>query len=350
MHRHWPPGSALRFFARKKVGSEERTYGIVCGNPSQLRNAVDWAEADGWNCYVGMNPSTKLNGTRVSTSDITHWCWFLVDVDPTTDRVQFNEEGEEVIPDPLKALNKVHSILSNYVGEKNLHRYVIDSGRGMQAWYPIVPVAAGEARTFRTNPLPRDFTVKDMLQPVGLAQYKMPEFSTRCMGYWLSFLRERLDLVGNEGCLVDMCARDLPRVMRMPFTVNTKTGHHGTILEVAAETNHNLGEKLLNYTPYHVWKQAEVNIVPGADASTPWQVFVPHMTRAGRIFLSDGADEGGRHHAAVAAARSLRDLGCSAVQARLALIEGGKMCSPVFEASEVAIIIGRNFGAEVTNV
>jgi hypothetical protein len=67
------------------------------------------------------------------------------------------------------------------------------------------------------------------------------------------------------------------------------------------------------------------------------------MTRAGRLFITEGAEEGGRHHAAVAAARSLRDLGCSAEQAKLALIEGGKMCFPKFEANEVEVIIVRNF-------
>lgn len=72
-------------------------------------------------------------------------------------------------------------------------------------------------------------------------------------------------------------------------------------------------------------------------------MFVAHMTRAGRMFLTEGSEEGGRHHAAVAAARSLRDLGCSHTQARLALIEGGKACTPIFGADEVDIIIRRNF-------
>ena len=330
LHRHWPQGSALRFFARKKVGDEEKVYGIVCGNSSQLMNSVNWAERDGWNCYVGMNPSQKLTGTRVSTEEITHWCWLLIDVDPI-------EKGAN----PLLALEKVDSILRNYLGEKMLHRYVIDSGRGVQAWYPLGPVDVGERRMFRTEPLARDFEIEDTL--IGTQEYTIKDAAPRAMGYWLNLLRERLDIVGNEGCMVDLCARDLPRVMRAPNTINVKTGRRGDLLEEATDNNYALADKLLKYAPYSVWKPVEQIILAGVDGSTPWQVFVPHMTRAGRIFLTDGADEGGRHHAAVAAARSLRDLGCSHTQARLALIEGGKACTPAFEADEVDIIIRRNF-------
>jgi hypothetical protein len=331
MRRHWPAlaNPAFRIFARRK----DKAFGMVCGNPAQLRNAANWSEADGWNLYVQMNPSAPLNGTRSSADEIDFWCWFLIDIDPLA-----NYEG---IPNPLAALDKVDAILRNYIGEKTLHRYVIDSGRGMQAWYPLYPVAVTERKMFRTEPLARDFELEDTL--IGVQEYAIKEAAPRAMGYWLNLLRERLDIVGNEGCMVDLCARDLPRVMRMPYTINVKTGRRGDLLEEATDNNYALADKLLKYAPYGVWKPVEVVSLPGVDGSTPWQVFIPHMTRAGRLFITEGAEEGGRHHAAVAAARSLRDLGCSAEQAKLALIEGGKMCFPKFEANEVEVIIVRNF-------
>lgn len=336
MHRHWPAlaNPAFRVFAKKK----DKAFGMVCGNPAQLRNAANWSEADGWNLYVQMNPSAPLNGTRSSADEIDFWCWFLIDIDPLADY--------EGIPNPLAALDKVDSILRNYLGEKVLHRYVIDSGRGMQAWYPLYPYATTQRMMFRMEPLARDFELSDTL--IGVQEYAIKDAAPRAMGYWLNLLRERLDLVGNEGCMVDLCARDLPRVMRMPYTINVKTGRRGDLLEEAFECNYALADKLLKYAPYKVWKPVEQITLAGVDASTPWQVFVPHMTRAGRIFLTEGADEGGRHHAAVAAARSLRDLGCSHSQARLALIEGGKACTPTFEADEVDIIIRRNFNVATT--
>lgn len=330
MHRHWPTlaNPAFRIFTRKK----DKAFGMVCGNPAQLRNAVNWGELDGWNLYVQMNPSAPLNGTRSSADQIDFWCWFLVDIDPFP--------GAE-FPNPLGALNKVDSILRNYIGEKILHRYVIDSGRGMQAWYPLYPIAITERWSFRTEPLARDFEIEDTL--IGVREYSIRDAAPRAMGYWLNFLRERLNLVGNEGCMVDLCARDLPRVMRMPYTINTKTRRRGDLLEEAADTNYTLGHKLLKYAPYSVWKPVETANVPGVNASTPWQVFVPYMTRAGRIFIIEGSEEGGRHHAAVAAARSLRDLGCSAVQARLALIDGWMKCDRHDDVVEIDTIIRRNF-------
>jgi len=326
--RYWPPGSAFRWFARRA----DKVVGMVAHNPSQLKNAVDWAEGAGFNVYVQMNPSKVVTGTRISTEQVTHWNWFLIDIDPLADY--------EGIPNPLAALDKVDSILRNYLGEKTLHRYVIDSGRGVQAWYPLGPVDVGERRMFRTEPLARDFEIEDTL--IGTQEYTIKDAAPRAMGYWLNLLRERLDIVGNEGCMVDLCARDLPRVMRAPNTINVKTGRRGDLLEEATDNNYALADKLLKYAPYSVWRPAESISLPELKGA-PWQVFVAHMTRAGRMFLTEGSEEGGRHHAAVAAARSLRDLGCSHTQARLALIEGGKACTPIFGADEVDIIIRRNF-------
>jgi len=324
----------LRVFTRK--GDEH--FGMVAGNPAQLRNIANWAEAEEQNVYLQMNPSDRISGTRVAADEIRSWCWFLVDIDPV-EKKALEEYGFLEM-----AADRVQGMLQGYLGLEKIHRTVVDSGRGIQIWYPLGPEATDRRLGCRTAPWSGD--LDEIEKDVEL--YSIAEAAQRAMSYWLKFLRERLPFgqIGDLGCVIDLSVSDLPRVMRCPFTVNTKTGRRTRLLMEARGANPTLADKLLKYAPHHVWKRPDAVCLTGATESTPWQVFVPHMTVAGRRFIQEGTDEGGRHFAAVAAARSLRDLGCSAVQARLAVLEGWKRCTPNDDVGEVDTIIRRNFARQ----
>jgi hypothetical protein len=332
----WPGGSVFRFFSRSRDGI---TNGWVIDGPEALVSSVKWAEGQGHDCYVQLNPTRKRIETRCTTADITHWQWFLLDIDPV-----------EAEYDCRLALETAEYILTNYLGIKTLHRLVIDSGRGLQAWYPLEPLSMGLIHYIRTK---RDADCsydEIMVDPfAGSAQHPTATVAQRTMSYWLNFLKQRLGGYNDGrpawGCTVDVSVSDLPRVMRLPYTVNQKTGRRGGIVEDNLAPNVALREKLIRYAPYDIWKEVPAVQPPsGTDANSPWQAFVPAMTVRGRIFVTEGVEEPGRHHAAVAACRSLRELGCGRDEALKALVVGGLVCTPILEERECRKIVDRNYG------
>jgi hypothetical protein len=316
------PQYPIRFFARNPCSQE--VFGGAVADANMLVDYSEWADKAKFNSYIQLNPTRKLVGTRCRAEDITNWSWFMLDIDP-------------VLPyaDPMSTLERAEDLLKAQFGLKELHRVLIDSARGVQAWYPLGPIPTSEIFKAHTDPLPRSFDLKDVSDVER--EMKIGDAAPRAMAYWLGWLFERMGGT-YSGCNIDTSVSDLPRVMRLPFTINQKTGRRTEIKETTSLKNMSLASKLLTYAPYKVWKEKPaVEALEGAL----WIMYLPHMTRGGRVFLTEGAEEPGRHRAASAAMLSLMDLGCDYGQIKAALRFGGQLCTPVLPSSETDDMIKR---------
>ena len=314
-------GTPGRFFSRSPV--DGIVFGASFSQAIELVTYANWADQANYNSYIQLNPSRKITGTRCRAEDITHWAWFVLDIDPVE---EYNE--------PMKALDRAEDLMKAMFGLKELHRVVVDSGRGVQAWYPLGPLPTNEVIKVHTDPLPRDFELEDV--PAVEKEMTIREAAPRVMSYWLGWLAQRMGTY--EGCNIDTSCSDLSRVMRMPFTTNQKTGRRSTILTTTQKVNESLARRLLTYAPYHLFKERPVMTVIGNGC---WTSYVGQMTRGGRIFLTEGSEEPGRHRAASAAMLSLMDLGCDLEQIKAALRFGGALCSPALPASETDQMVER---------
>lgn len=326
------PAYPARFFARNPANQE--VFGGAVTDADMLVVYANWADAANYNSYIQLNPTEKLTGTRCRAEDVSHWSWFVLDIDPVGG-VPFDTEFGTLTPPglPEVMLEKAESLMKAQFGLSKLHRVLIDSGRGMQAWYPLGPISTNETIHVHTEPLPRDFELEDVHNVTR--ELRMGDAASRVMSYWLGWLSARLG--SYAGCVIDTSVSDLPRVMRLPFTINQKTGRRASIIETTSKVNESLARRLLTYAPYKVWKDRPAVDVAGGG----WTAYVGHMTRGGRIFLTEGAEEPGRHRAASAAMLSLLDLGCPMEEIKAALRFGGSLCTPVLPASETDPMVER---------
>ena len=330
--------SHLRVFARNRSG---RTMGETILDPRQLATWSGFWTERGFNLYVQMNPTKKKGAGRVSTADISHWNWFLVDLDPISET-----------PKLELAKEFVEMFVANYLGVKQPRYTLIDSGRGWQMWFPLPSMSLTykdgpiEAKIIvHQAPLARDFELEDF-DETNTRELFIRDAAPRAMSYWLNFLKDRMELTLPDcGVTIDTSVSDLPRVMRLPYTENFKTGRPTSVLRSAAKMfNPGLGGKLISYAPYKVWKQAEYEAYEmPEDASWLHYLLHPGMKVNARIYLTEGVSEGGRHKAATAALLTLKELGCNVTQAEAALLWGARLCSPPLEAREIIPMISRHF-------
>jgi len=326
----------MRVFARSsKTGA---TYGNTILTPETLVNWASHCIKRGYNVYIQMNPTRKKGAGRVSSADISHWCWFLVDLDPTSER-----------PDLGLAEEFVGYFMMNYLGLTKLHYHLVNSGRGWQLWFPLKVEYLGEGIddpkvAVHTQSLPRMFDLYDISEDNTML-LPLREAAPRAMSYWLNLMKQRLEQAApNCGVTIDTSVSDLPRVMRMPGTLNFKTFREAHVMREAKGVNLGLGHKLIHYAPYNVWRNDDAATYAMAEGATYHHYLVhPGMKVAARKFITEGETEGGRHKAAAAALLSLKELGCNATEAEAALLWGARLCSPPLDPREITPMIDRHF-------
>lgn len=265
----------VRLFARDANGG---VIGDYARSPRELVRFVESLDGK-YNIYVGLNPTTSTVGTRHSASDVTHWSFFPVDVDPT-----------EPNPDPAGAAEEAKKLMREYFGISH-EPIVIDSGRGRQLWYRLSDYILDENSTFKR----------------GVCR--------RAMQHWLRRLSENV-AYGDSGCRIDTSVSDLPRVMRCPGTVNLKTGKRGSIVTDYTEAFCALGEDMIRLAPKNTFDTSRVVVV---DSSSPWQVAFPHLTRRAQDYLTSGKEEPGRHATMWHTVKKLYEVGVSEDAARAAI-------------------------------
>lgn len=326
--------SFLRVFARDQAG---HVRGDTMLDPAMLANWSEHGTRMKYGLYVQMNPTRKKGTGRTSGKDITHWQWFLVDLDPISATPQLDIFREFV-----------EGFMSNYLGVVHLKYTLIDSGRGWQMWFPLESVDLDKEVTVRTESLARDFELNSPEYALNTITMPLREAAPRAMSYWLDLLKRRMEQVLPYcGVTIDTSVSDLPRVMRMPFTINQKTGRMTSILRKSSGWSPGLNHKLIDYAPYNVWRQETYADYEMPDGAT-WHHYLTHpgMKVNARIYLTEGYNEGGRHKAATAALLTLKELGASGGQVREALLWGAKFCSPPLDPREIEPMIRRHFGTE----
>lgn len=294
--------TVVRWFAR----SGNMKVGDYAADVSELAMAV--VAYPDLQFYVQPNPTTVRTGVKCSAKDISHWSWFLVDVDPIG-------PGPHA---PRAAAEEVLASAQEWFGKDFSRRrpLMIDSGRGVQIWIRLddrLLIDAGDApRGAYERPIPR-----------------------RAQAYWL----ERLNTIikPEHGCHVDTSCSDLPRVMRCPGTVNQKTGRMAEFIEPSAHVFAGLADILVNGTPPERLTQPEVVALP---EGMPWQVVYPVLTFTARKFIDHGAEEPGRHKTVFATARALFDRGLTMTAVLEACRLGNGRSSDPLPDSEIQRTVG----------
>lgn len=292
---HPSPRHVIRVFAR----DSRRLVGDFVRNERELRRFTN--STRGLSTYLAGNPTTSRSGVRHTAADVTHWSFFFVDIDPVEEEYYPNE-ALEVVLQHIGAYSG-HNLLEN-------KPTIIDSGRGVQLW-------------LRTDDRELDEN--------GDRPFEGPvsrQIARRTMSYWLKKIANRVGSVG--GCKIDTSCSDLPRVMRMPYTINQKTGREGSIIHIQERAYPWLIPFLIAGTPKEVLYQPETTVVV---AGKSWQEVFPRLTKSAQEYLMYGKEEPGRHQVVWHVARSLSEHGVSRDQAAKAIYRANKLRGPDSELS-----------------
>jgi len=294
---HPTPSHVVRMFAKmgnRKIGDFART-------PGEMQRFVD--SAVDMNVYVAMNPTKSTVGTRHSTADVTHWSYFLIDADPVEEEC----DPASALAEALLWLGRWHNI-----DFKRRPPIIVDSGRGMQAWIRLGDIVLddrqqegrfiGISARMDGTPLPR---------PFGVCTRKT---ARKAMGYWLKKLAEHVGT--HKGCRIDTSVADLPRVMRMPGTVNQKTGRVTAIVSGPTEPYDFLANTLVEGVPETTFNEPEPGELP---PGTPWQTVYNRLTRKAQEYLTQGKEDPGRHETMWHTVTKLAECGIDRTQARAAI-------------------------------
>jgi hypothetical protein len=238
------------------------------------------------NVYVAPNPTSYRGGARHASGDVTHWSYFLIDMDPV-----------EEVYDAQAAVNHALLWLGEWIGRDfSLNQpIIIDSGRGAQAWIRLrdCPLVNAEDKSVPGWP-------RQMVRRVN--------------SYWLKRLDEKLGVVC--GCRVDTSTSDLPRLMRCPGTRNVKTGRKASFVVSTDRVFPGVAKLLVVGTPPQALTDPDQGEVV---AGQTWQAVFAHLTRMAQTYLTQGQEEPGRHKVMWHTAKKFRELGVTRAEAARAL-------------------------------
>lgn len=288
----WPllaPHGWVNWFAKR---GKQRAGGVLRSAQS-LGRAVQ--NMPGWNWYVGMNPA-RPHGIKARRQDVLAFEKLLVDIDPVTCDLAPHAAAEDVVL-ALWRLGLPTGAIT-----------VLDSGRGLHLWLHF------EHR--------------------GIAsQEEAVDIERRCN----ALLRHlSAALPPEHGCRIDTCTSDLPRVARLPGSVNQGTGRPARVLSLGGgRAPRSVLQSFVPAAPPERQRPSDVGNLAAV---------LPHLSWRATQFLKLGVEQGGRHAAAVAAARSLREAGVPHERALAWMLEGAQRALPALPVSEVTIITHKQYG------
>lgn len=304
-----PRGTFIRWFARKgdiRVGGGVDTVeelilaAYSCGGLHYPPH--------GMNFYVAPNPAATRAGTRHRAVDVTHWSWFLIDIDP----VEPNAQPEIVVQAVLGKLGKWWGV--DFSVRRPL---IIHSGRGAQIWIRLSDIILDD-RQQEGRFVGMSFNIMKgvpLEHPTGVCTRRTARVTN---GFWLKKLAEEIGTL--RGCRIDTTCADLPRVMRCPGTLNTKTNQPALLLVPSAEIFY-LAQSLVEGVPPEQFIPVPVATLP---SGTPWQQVFVHLTIRAQNYLTQGKDEPGRHDTMFHTALCLAERGLDRNEVRRALEYGNE--------------------------
>lgn len=195
-----------------------------------------------------------------------------------------------------------------------------------------------------TSPLDADI-VEDALINLGVWRRQMQlVYSGRGYQWWIlldhapvelaaripTFLRRVAERSQLTTSMVDLSCADLPRLARMPGTVNPRTGRKAEFIS-GVKAQPALWPWLLDCEPLPPPPPIEVPAI----SSLSWQVYFYHLTLSARKYILEGCEKGRRHQQAFATAASLHDVGAAATVAFDAVAFGNDLCSEPLSPVEI---------------
>lgn len=251
-----------------------------------------------WDCYVCLNPAKQGVG-KPAQEDVALVKWFVLDIDPVIEAA----EPKLATAALLAYLDMAYDI-KNYT--------MVATGRGYHLWIPI----NDEGQT----PSALQGGVKGFVATIAAT------FGICC------------------GCKIDTSCAEISRVVRIPGTINQKTGKVAEAIVIAdLDARQVPAEMLLDVainapaaTGTLEGEPELKNIAP----SLPWYA-------AEFLLLGVRSDLDSRHSRGFAAAKALAELGVDQTTARF-LLEGGCLrCNPpLLDLDWVLRTIRRAYGQE----
>lgn len=284
----------LRWFCKR---GQWDALGGVAQSPADLSPRRSTNER-GYNCYVQLNPAVGFRGLRTSASDITHFRGFLLDLDP--------DPGASDVT--LREMVQTLRVAVRNVGIDLLAApFLVDSGRGAQAWFVGPP-----------------FTPKE------------PD--------WRQIARRSVSalvksLVLPSGVHADPMVCDVSRVVRLPGTKNIRTSRPALIVE-KGEPSASLWSALVALDP----GEALAGAPELADSHDSYKQVWESLTALSQDFITHGVTYPGRHSALWHTADVLRREGLTREAAGRALWMGASYCNPALVWADVEYALGRTFG------
>lgn len=290
-----PPFRFLRWFSLRP--SDGVKYGGIVERWSSFDRIISNLSPRGFNLYFGLNFTNRWDGIRIKSEDVTHAGALIFDLDPVAATPQLG--------DGLAAAKKAVQLAENHLNV-HLQPCYIFTGRGVQAWALIDPIH-----------LPDRDAQQRWRQGVG----SLLQTVSRDLGTYL-------------GYRLDTSCSDLARVVRLPGSVNHKTGFHAHIIEPGARVSLAPAPNRFPETFGLGFRTWSVEPVAPQDSLTLDKVW-SHLSVTARRFIADGVDEPGRHAACFASAASLREAGMVERSTLRILRTVALRCGPPLPPAEV---------------
>jgi hypothetical protein len=301
----------IRLFAK---GGTKR-FGDFARSPADILRFIVASPA--MDIYVAPNPTLCTTGIRHTAADVTHWSWLLLDLDPVEDECE-----------PMEAVTEALLWLGEWVGQDlnptTGQVITLDSGRGAQAWIRL-----------------DDWPLADESEGDHGSNFLARKVARKTMGYWLKRLAEKIGTY--QGCRLDSCVSDLPRVMRCPGTINLKTGRLAAFVNFTDQVHNGLAHRLVVGTPEKTFNELEPGeLAPG----TPWQSVYTKLTRKAQQYLTEGKEEPGRHETLWHVCKKLQEVGIDRNETRKALEYGNALLGPdsALPVSQIETVLEQVYG------
>lgn len=300
------PPRHLNLFAKSPKGTGTAT-GVALSEDHLQQQAKAY---DDWNLYVCLNPSFKASG-KPSQKDITFVEWMVLDIDPMPKGPSYRYSCSVLdIVAPL--------LLEDYNLVAYEHYAVVNTGRGLQLW---LPVKQGNLTCSQADRVIKGLTAS---------------------------IRDKIEENLNEiGYHVDTSCADIARVVRLPGTINHKTGRRATFMGRVPEISA-AGIDLEQFQNLAVAEHEP----PKPLAAASMFYLAPALLPINLETLLRGTDTSyeSRHKRLYALAKNLQELGVDRAYGTSLTWRAAKRCVPSFlptnptHVSEIYNIISQAWG------
>lgn len=297
------PTKKVRWFARGPRDSTLQNLGGIVYSPEELKNLTN---VRGYNMYVTLNPTTDRICKRISTEDVTTWAFVLLDLDPLNPVTEDTAVGVGLrFRDKLN--KSVHSELYKAA--------IIYSGRGVQLWVRLSGTNFDSADT-----------------------HDAQHYSRSAQGF-LDILQKHVP----EGWKMDPLS-DMPRIARMPNTVNQKTGYTAYIVDTGGIAKYTLTEFILQQ--YRPLPEYAIAVSSLKSYNREWTDVRNDLTLRAKTFLDLGATAGNRHESCWVLCKNLHEHGVTKWSAMDALQHGNRSCMAELTDRELQEILEQVYGRQ----